>query len=531
MVVIKVNGIFNTRDTTHERQTPEEAECLDDIGVATYTMRNRKKTSIVWQELATFKLADRIEKCNDGTTTQYKRYLDSCVKRQVSLKGQGNLFLPPQAPRSDSVSGIQTWKYDQAKIRELPFAFTEYELFTLLMKIASLHYVRISRATAKANSWTSYEVEKKRMCITTNMWKLGQKIQDMVLTTHFVDSDWNLQKKSGVLVYDALYKCLQDWGIEGKVCSIFVDNASYNDATVRMLKDSFSFHKRLPLNGKLFYVRCCAHILNLLVHDGLFEIEDVIDNEVCSFFALFNEVTNIISGSEYPTSNLFLPKLWSIKELLMEKSLSEELWMRQIADKMKRKFDQYWGEFNFLISIAAILHPRNMMKLIYFNFRVIYFEEEAPRQIHIVHDSLYELYKAYVDEYATSNVGKRKVMTGRSKFERYIRRVDIVKSFKSELDIYLEEGVFICKENCGDFNALEWWKVNNLKFRILSKMTCEILSIPITMVASESTFSGGRVIDAYHSSLRTDTMQMLLYGFDWYQNFYGLKKKAKVSNF
>ncbi|MBA0824836.1 hypothetical protein Goarm_021478 [Gossypium armourianum] len=184
MVVIEGNRIFNTPDTTHERQTPEEAECLDDI-----------------EELAIFKLADGIEKvqCNhckiklaknqDGTTAQYKRHLDSCVKRQVSLKGQGNLFLPPQAPRSDSVSGIQTWKYDQAKIREvvsymimvhkLPFAFTEYELFTLLMKIASLHYVRISRATTKANSWTSYEVEKKRlnvlleivdrMCITTNM--------------------------------------------------------------------------------------------------------------------------------------------------------------------------------------------------------------------------------------------------------------------------------------------------------------------------------------------------------------------------
>ncbi|MBA0777490.1 hypothetical protein Gotri_005503 [Gossypium trilobum] len=62
------------------------------------------------------------------------------------------------------------------------------------------------------------------------------------------------------------------------MCSISVDNASYNDAAVRMLKDSLSFYKRLPLNDKLFHVRCCAHILNLLVHDGLSEIENVIDN-------------------------------------------------------------------------------------------------------------------------------------------------------------------------------------------------------------------------------------------------------------
>ncbi|MBA0759639.1 hypothetical protein Gotri_022493 [Gossypium trilobum] len=45
-----------------------------------------------------------------------------------------------------------------------------------------------------------------------------------------------------------------------------------------MFKDNLSFHKMLSLNGKLFHVCCCAHILNLLVHDSLSEIEDVIDN-------------------------------------------------------------------------------------------------------------------------------------------------------------------------------------------------------------------------------------------------------------
>ncbi|MBA0754826.1 hypothetical protein Gogos_019812, partial [Gossypium gossypioides] len=44
-------------------------------------------------------------------------------------------------------------------------------------------------------------------------------------------------------------------------------------------------------------------------------------------------------------------------------------------------------------------------------------------------------------------------------------------------------------------------------------MACEILSIPITTVASKSTFSdGGKVIDAYQSYLGTDTVQMVLCG-------------------
>ncbi|XVF67147.1 hypothetical protein PTKIN_Ptkin10aG0097300 [Pterospermum kingtungense] len=60
-------------------------------------------------------------------------------------------------------------------------------------------------------------------------------------------------------------------------------------------------------------------------------------------------------------------------------------------------------------------------------------------------------------------------------------------------------------------------------------MACEILSIPITTVASEAAFSVvGRIIDSYRSSLGAETVQMLLCGSDWLRNFYGLKRKAKV---
>ncbi|MBA0637662.1 hypothetical protein Godav_025965 [Gossypium davidsonii] len=151
MAVIEGNEISNARDTTYERPNPEEAECLDDIEC------NHCKI--------------KLAKNKDGTTIQYKMHLDRCVKRQVSLNRQGNLFLPPQAPRSDSASGIYTWTYDQAKIKEVVshmimiheflLAFAKYELFILFMKSASAHYVRIFRAITKVDCWTSYEVEKK----------------------------------------------------------------------------------------------------------------------------------------------------------------------------------------------------------------------------------------------------------------------------------------------------------------------------------------------------------------------------------
>jgi hypothetical protein len=47
-------------------------------------------------------------------------------------------------------------------------------------------------------------------------------------------------------------------------------------------------------------------------------------------------------------------------------------------------------------------------------------------------------------------------------------------------------------------------------------MARDILSIPISIVASESTFStGGRVIDQYRSSLKIDIVEALVCTRDW----------------
>ncbi|KAE8686623.1 hypothetical protein F3Y22_tig00111053pilonHSYRG00069 [Hibiscus syriacus] len=91
-----------------------------------------------------------------------------------------------------------------------------------------------------------------------------------------------------------------------------------------------------------------------------------------------------------------------------------------------------------------------------------------------------------------------------------------------------EEGSRLGKdEDCG----LGWWKENNIKFNILSKMAADILAIPVTTVASESAFSaGGRVIDPHRSSLGTKMVDMLVCGADWYRQYYGLEKNKNKQN-
>ncbi|GLT70788.1 hypothetical protein SLA2020_428480 [Shorea laevis] len=62
---------------------------------------------------------------------------------------------------------------------------------------------------------------------------------------------------------------------------------------------------------------------------------------VNQILAIFNEVTNIVSGSDYLTSNLFLPEVWKMKEILTIKSTDRNEHIRAMAIKMVDKFDKY----------------------------------------------------------------------------------------------------------------------------------------------------------------------------------------------
>lgn len=58
--------------------------------------------------------------------------------------------------------------------------------------------------------------------------------------------------------------------------SITVDNATYNDVALKNLKATFELlNKKMLFEGKIFHVRCCAHIVNIMVQDRLGEIKGI----------------------------------------------------------------------------------------------------------------------------------------------------------------------------------------------------------------------------------------------------------------
>ncbi|KAK9757677.1 hypothetical protein RND81_01G178600 [Saponaria officinalis] len=99
----------------------------------------------------------------------------------------------------------------------------------------------------------------------------------MCLTAHFIDRDWKLHKRvinfcqvpghTGKIIGQTIEKCLSEWNLNN-VLTVTIDNASSNDV-VDYLKRKFNNSETDVMKGKYLHMRCAAHILNLVVKDGL----------------------------------------------------------------------------------------------------------------------------------------------------------------------------------------------------------------------------------------------------------------------
>ncbi|KAL4582521.1 hypothetical protein LXL04_007071 [Taraxacum kok-saghyz] len=60
--------------------------------------------------------------------------------------------------------------------------------------------------------------------------------------------------------------------------TISVDNASANDVAIEFLKKNFQNSNKCLLNGKWTHIRCVAHVLNLVVQDGVKKVGSSVEN-------------------------------------------------------------------------------------------------------------------------------------------------------------------------------------------------------------------------------------------------------------
>ncbi|CAL1412563.1 unnamed protein product [Linum trigynum] len=245
------------------------------------------------------------------------------------------------------------------------------------------------------------------------------------------------------------------------------------------------------------------------------------------FLEQFYQFTLKVSGSKYITSNLFLPEVGNLYNLLRNWVIPDkkDYQLSFMATKMKQKYDKYWGDvdkMNKLLYIAAVLDPRLKLQFIGFTLKWMYNDEKAVSELtKDIELATYELYAHYENQ---MEVGEDS--SSQTELDDNGGNVDLVAEYmkqmqkergvvnNTELDRYLKEGVE--KSMDAKFNVLGWWKVNSHRFPTLSRMARDVLAVPVSTVSSETAFStGGRVLNDFRSSLTPRIVEALICTQDW----------------
>jgi hypothetical protein len=173
--------------------------------------------------------------------------------------------------------------------------------FQRFVKNLQPQFRMVSYDTVMADSMEIYEGERLklqnvllktpcRVSISVDMWRSSTQMDYLCLTCHFIEhanDEWKLRKRILNFVHmeepfpadqiaNLILEKLHDWGIDRKVAAVALDNCTGSEIIARELLRVIQ-PRRLLLNGDMFHVRSCAHILNLTVQESWEQASDIAD--------------------------------------------------------------------------------------------------------------------------------------------------------------------------------------------------------------------------------------------------------------
>ena len=457
-----------------------------------------------------------------------------------------------------------------------------------------------------------------KICLTSDIWTFLMHRGFLCITAHYIDSEWMLNKKiiafktintphNGTNISTLINDEIIDLGIHDKIFTITLDNASNNNVAIQILKRFWQINDD---HAKLFHIRCCAHILNLIVKDGLKQVDrtlekirDIAYNINCSqskhelffdcckianmkrknisldiptrwnstykllqnitkykkvvqlyemqlsknnnndvdqhvlndydwhiadllrdLFEIFDTSTNIFCSVYYPTSYRVIMQITSIY-MVLQNYLSYENFNDTIF-AMIDKIKKYWGEILLIYYIGLIVDTRLKFDALDEWLPIIYNEDQIKiEEIKTeVNSLLYILYNIYKEKYG-NNISLIKSSSTTSSSSFYKSHLEMFKSRKkattsypnntTDIDRYLSVETIPFEDNEA-FDILEWWKKQQIKYPVLSIIARDVLTVPVSTVASEAAFSaGGRVVSKKRCNLSPQAIEAVVCLKDW----------------
>lgn len=234
---------------------------------------------------------------------------------------------------------------------------------------------------------------------------------------------------------------------------------------------------------------------------------------------VFYTATQVVSGSSYPTSNLYFHEIWNVKILLEKEASVKDQVIQSMVKAMQEKFNKYWTESYVANSIPVIFDPRFKYGFIEFRLEQAYGSDVGDHlgKVKAALDSLFKEYSP-PNQSTQGETFDDIVMEETNPLADWDHHLSKKKSRPTnELDRYLQEETFPRKD---DFDILQWWSIHSSKYPVLSRIARDILAVPASVVPSESAFStGSRVISDYRSRLDSKTVEALICLQDWLKHY------------
>ncbi|XP_041020408.1 zinc finger BED domain-containing protein RICESLEEPER 3-like [Juglans microcarpa x Juglans regia] len=252
--------------------------------------------------------------------------------------------------------------------------------------------------------------------------------------------------------------CMTDWGIT-KFLTITVDNTTTNDGAIDWFKRNCIVKEDTILDNVFIHVRCYAHIINLIVNEGLKEVgESIIKvRKIVKYVMGLDKFKSIVEQLKIPHSSMLIldvPTRWNstytmlevaqkylrsfermevedgaLKYALLEDTMGrrglgppdtvdwenlEELLglydhlrescessvglLNDMAIRMKFKYDKYWGDgekINKLLLVVAILDSQYKLVIVEFCIRDVLGNDKAEQFIGVLEYDIDALYNHY----------------------------------------------------------------------------------------------------------------------------------------
>ncbi|KAL6521350.1 hypothetical protein OROGR_017919 [Orobanche gracilis] len=322
--------------------------------------------------------------------------------------------------------------------------------------------------------------------------------------------------KSSPVQWEEFMKCASECQLDTKK-GVALDVATRWNSTYLMLKDA------------LYYKNAFQRLLVLERHryENIAPSNEEWDKvlTLCICLKKFNDITELLSGTLYPTANLFYRNFCEIKLLLREWYVSDDITIRTMAISMTAKFDKYWKKSNVALAVTSFLDPRFKKRIIEFFMRKFHgelaYQAETEKLMRVV-KQLYQQYACDASDVTRSSAIV--VSHGETceffmekendELDSYLYNVQGVGA-TTDLEKYMVEPPLMVPKS-QNFDILSWWKAHQHVYPVLSRLARDMLAMQVSTVASESAFSaGGRVIDPFRSRLDPEIVEALVCTKDW----------------